>query len=477
MLSEVEYIKLLKARKNQGVVVEEQVIDKKHNWKTHLKHAWEHMKKSLIDVKDDTITLTKMRFASRPSRMLPADFLEYKRIQKDLMKFLPFSVFVIIPALEVILPFYLYLFPHATPSQFYSEKSIGEVIEKKVALQRRGYETLERKFGAILGEEYEALQGEIKRLRSLNLEPEALEARLEVIDAHMVWLLARKWKTASSKLGLLKLHVNELESCLAFAFKDFLSGVNLVNRVINLPFIFWGFSMKLLRKMIGQKQVLKDKNVTNPVEKGEKYQSLKRGKTFHGQFAFDWPLIRFIRKVVLACQIKHFFRQIRTEDSFMIKDPVTNLGTLSEQHLFEFSKRRGMDRSNRMREIRFLSQYWYSHKALGQQLEILMQNSKTPLAEADLDNISNNQDTYTTHSDNFNNTSNKSDSTVPENFNSQVKMKLGTGIETEVTYSQDILDERIEIGKRAREVLKLLDNEEFRFWVSVLRFKYAQYLV
>lgn len=40
------------------------------------------------------------------------------KIQSDLIKFVPFSLFITVPGAEVILPFYLILFPNAMPSQY-----------------------------------------------------------------------------------------------------------------------------------------------------------------------------------------------------------------------------------------------------------------------------------------------------------------------------------------------------------------------
>ena len=380
------------------------------------------------------------------------DYLEYKRIQKDLLKFLPFSIFVLIPALEIVLPFYLYLFPHATPSQFYSEKSIGEIIQKKVSLQRRGYETLERKFTAILGQEYAELQAEIKRIKASNFPPEKFAQKLAFIDARLIWLLARKWKTAGPKLQISKLYLNELESCLTFVFRDFLSGVNLINRVTMLPFLIFNFSAKIFRKMFTDKKSRKDKTENLKQENSEKYQSLKRGKTFHGAIALDWPVIRLLRKIILVAQMKLHFNQTRREDAFVRSESCQELTTLTKQHLFEFSKRRGMNQCNESTEREFLSDYWFSNEDLGQSLETLVASSVGNGAK---------------HAEN--------------GVNSALEDAGGAGTERrkypdEIGYSEG-KDAMTPLSQKTSEILDLMQSNEFRFWVSVLRFKYAQYLV
>lgn len=43
-----------------------------------------------------------------------------QQVQRDVYKFIPFSIFIIIPGLEVLLPAWLVIFPNAIPSQFKS---------------------------------------------------------------------------------------------------------------------------------------------------------------------------------------------------------------------------------------------------------------------------------------------------------------------------------------------------------------------
>lgn len=41
---------------------------------------------------------------------------------QDFIKFIPFSLFIIVPGLEVLLPAWLVIFPNSIPSQFLSEE-------------------------------------------------------------------------------------------------------------------------------------------------------------------------------------------------------------------------------------------------------------------------------------------------------------------------------------------------------------------
>ena len=50
-----------------------------------------------------------------------------RQVQTDVIKFVPFSIFIIIPGLELLLPAFLLVFPNSIPSQFLSD----EAREKK----------------------------------------------------------------------------------------------------------------------------------------------------------------------------------------------------------------------------------------------------------------------------------------------------------------------------------------------------------
>lgn len=54
---------------------------------------------------------------------------EKHRILKDAFKFIPFSLFLIIPGLEVLLPLYLSLFPNSIPTQYIFDHTWDEYID------------------------------------------------------------------------------------------------------------------------------------------------------------------------------------------------------------------------------------------------------------------------------------------------------------------------------------------------------------
>jgi LETM1 and EF-hand domain-containing protein 1 len=49
--------------------------------------------------------------------------IKMKQVKTDFLKFIPFSVFMIVPGAELLLPAWLVIFPNSIPSQFLSEEA------------------------------------------------------------------------------------------------------------------------------------------------------------------------------------------------------------------------------------------------------------------------------------------------------------------------------------------------------------------
>jgi LETM1 and EF-hand domain-containing protein 1 len=58
-------------------------------------------------------------------------------VKIDVIKFIPFSFFIIVPGAEILLPPFLVIFPNSIPSQFMSEearaKKFQEIKDKRQA--------------------------------------------------------------------------------------------------------------------------------------------------------------------------------------------------------------------------------------------------------------------------------------------------------------------------------------------------------
>ena len=70
---------------------------------------------------------------------------EADRITLDLLKFLPFSFFLVVPFAELLLPPYLLLFPNSIPSQYTFDHKWDEYIQSLEEKQEKGHEVLVQK--------------------------------------------------------------------------------------------------------------------------------------------------------------------------------------------------------------------------------------------------------------------------------------------------------------------------------------------
>lgn len=61
--------------------------------------------------------------------------IKMKQVKQDMIKFIPFSLFIIIPGAELLLPAWLVVFPNSIPSQFISEEA--RMKQFKMMTERR----------------------------------------------------------------------------------------------------------------------------------------------------------------------------------------------------------------------------------------------------------------------------------------------------------------------------------------------------
>jgi hypothetical protein len=110
-------------------------------FKHGLKHAWIEIKKighGFRTLKEDlsfSIKKTTDTTFKEYSHYNHETRVRIRQTWSDLFKFIPFSVFIIIPGLELLLPAWLLIFPNSIPSQFQSESSknqkLNELVEKQ----------------------------------------------------------------------------------------------------------------------------------------------------------------------------------------------------------------------------------------------------------------------------------------------------------------------------------------------------------
>ena len=80
-----------------------------------------HMFKGLRKIKNDVMFLIGVQKRMVGTKYAKDDYFERRKVRevkKDVIKFIPFSLFLIIPFGELFIPPYLMIFPNSMPSQF-----------------------------------------------------------------------------------------------------------------------------------------------------------------------------------------------------------------------------------------------------------------------------------------------------------------------------------------------------------------------
>lgn len=73
--------------------------------------------KSFKDIYIDTKYILKLRKEKHFIKNYTlTEYIKYWQIVYDLFKFIPYSLFMIVPFLELLLPVYMILFPNSLPS-------------------------------------------------------------------------------------------------------------------------------------------------------------------------------------------------------------------------------------------------------------------------------------------------------------------------------------------------------------------------
>ena len=67
--------------------------------------------------------VNKRKFNYKYNKVDPMEERKIRQVREDVFKFIPISIFLIIPGLEILLPPFLVIFPNSLPSQFISEEA------------------------------------------------------------------------------------------------------------------------------------------------------------------------------------------------------------------------------------------------------------------------------------------------------------------------------------------------------------------
>lgn len=154
-------------------------------------HTWQGLKDAGSD-----IAFVFRRVTSKEAQNLH-DRIRMRSSKTNLLKFLPFSFFVIIPFSEVLLPPYMYLFPNATPSYFHTSSSRDAttklLLRKQINAWRLLNQTLRNnstfdmaKLDRLLEDLANKVPGAVERVPEFDEEfVEHVRSNFELYDKHM----------------------------------------------------------------------------------------------------------------------------------------------------------------------------------------------------------------------------------------------------------------------------------------------------
>lgn len=314
-------------------------IKKKKTLMDKIRHEIQHLKKSLRDVKNDAKYAYGLRKEKKSlSNFALIEFVKYKSITYDLIKFLPYSIFLSIPLLEVFLPFYILLFPNSTPSQFYSEKSIGVKNERMTQKQIKGYKTLKKRLYSVLGQDYVDIKNVFNALKE-DPDNEEMKLKLMELDKNLQNKLVNEWQANySKKLSYNALAIEEKEALLKLFYSEYISGVYVINQIYNTPFYIYNFASR--------------------------WGSYEKTKINATRWKLNFFPITLVKSLSFKIQLYNHMRRLKQEDTLLFKNPEASLEECTSLELFDLARRRGLKIQSDTDIKNFLRSQWSFHSQI-----------------------------------------------------------------------------------------------------------------
>lgn len=186
--------------------------------KQMVKYYWDHTVHGLRAAWKDT----KWLVAPGVSGQGPAGRLRQAVVRKEVLKFLPYSFFVIVPFAELLLPFYVWLLPNMTPYYFKTPGSLG----RGEAVERDAQENAHQKLENYLRQH---LRLDFSELRHA-LSAEDVRRADEKVISH----LKSNWQSYEHALGAPGFDAELGLAALRFLRAPHLTGTYLLNELLNL---------------------------------------------------------------------------------------------------------------------------------------------------------------------------------------------------------------------------------------------------
>ncbi|XP_047056379.1 mitochondrial proton/calcium exchanger protein-like [Lolium rigidum] len=168
--------------------------DKKDEFFSTLQHYWLGLRLLWLDVRISSRLMLKLANGKKLSRR---ERSQLTRTTADIFRLVPFSVFVIVPFMEFLLPLFLRLFPNMLPSTFKDKLKEQEALKRKLKARME--------YAKFLQDTVKEMAREVKYTRSGKMKQ-----RAEDIDQFIKKVRTGAYVDKGEILGLAKLFSDEL---------------------------------------------------------------------------------------------------------------------------------------------------------------------------------------------------------------------------------------------------------------------------
>lgn len=240
--------------------------------------------------------------SSKPKRGYTIEEIrENQRIVRDLMKFIPFYAAILIPAGELVLPIYLFLFPRAIPSYYSTEQALKEMRYKYIDQQARAHKHLKTYL--------------LSAMIHCGFDPSVKDP-----DAMKKFFIARKERLLPMlKLG--DMDSEHLRHANDFIMYEYVEGTYILNllykTIVNFPRYMINAAMWVARKP---------------------YRAIWNHIIFNYTFRMNFFPFEPIKKMVLKYQLKKQLKVMKAQNYAII---LNQFGKLEDETVLDVARERG----------------------------------------------------------------------------------------------------------------------------------------
>lgn len=260
--------------------------------------------------------------SSKPKKDYTVDEIrEVNRIRRDLTKFVPFYAALIIPAGELALFPYLYLFPRAVPSYFMNEKAMKEEKYRYIDNQARAQDNLREQLLSVLKKAgYNAEQGESKDIQGMKK-----------------FFLENK-ETLLPLLNIKNMGSEALKNASDFLMFEYIEGTYILNLLykttVNLPRYGVNMAMWIARNS---------------------YRAIWTHPIFNYSFKMNTFPFEGAKQTLLRYQFEKQLNQMKAQNYALM---MNQFGDLNEEAMLNLAKQRGYNTNKEEDAKKWLKEEW-----------------------------------------------------------------------------------------------------------------------